>query len=45
MPERKAKKRVIKKITLETREEIQKLTLMNSAFMNLAIEDNIPCVE
>ena len=45
MPERKAKKRVIKKITLETREEIQKLTLMNNAFMNLALEDNIPCVE
>ena len=45
MPERKAKKRVIKKITLETREEIPKLTLMNNAFMNLALEDNIPCVE
>ena len=45
MPEHKAKKRVIKKITLQTREEIQKLSLMNNAFMNLALEDNIPCVE
>ena len=45
MPERKVKKRVIKKITLETREEIQKLTLMNNAFMNLTLEDNFPCVE
>ena len=45
MAERKAKKRVMKKITLQTREEIQKLTLMNNAFMNLALEDNIPCVE
>ena len=45
MPEHKANKRVIKKITLQTREEIQKLTLMNNAFMNLALEDNIPCVE
>ena len=45
MPEHKAKKRVIKKITLQTREEIQKLTLMNNAFMNLALEDNVPCVE
>ena len=45
MPERKAEKRVIKKITLETREEIQKLTLMNNAFMNIALEDNVPCVE
>lgn len=45
MAERKAKKRIIKRITLETREEIQKLTLMNNAFMNLALEDNIPCVE
>ena len=33
MAERKAKKRIIKRITLETREEIQKLTLMNNAFM------------
>ena len=45
MPEHKAKKRVIKKITLQTREEIQKLTLRNNAVMNLALEDNIPCVE
>ena len=45
MAEGKAKKRIIKRITLETREEIQKLTLMNNAFMNLALEDNIPCVE
>ena len=34
-----------KKISLETREQIQKLTLMNNAFMNLALENNIPCVE
>ena len=34
-----------KKISLETREQIQKLMLMNNAFMNLALENNIPCVE
>lgn len=45
MSGRKAKKRVFKKITLKTREEIAKLTLMNNAFMNLVFEDNIPCVE
>lgn len=45
MSGRKAKKRVFKKITLKTREEIAKLTLMNDAFMNLVFEDNIPCVE
>ena len=27
------------------REEIRKLSLMNNYFMNLALEDNIPCVE
>ena len=45
MLERKAKKRRFKKLTLKTREEIAKLTLMNNAFMNLVFEDNIPCVE
>lgn len=30
---------------METREQIQNLTLMNNAFMNLALEGNIPCVE
>jgi len=35
----------VKKISLETREHIQQLSLMNNAFMNLALEDNIPCVE
>ncbi|MBR2209056.1 MAG: PD-(D/E)XK nuclease family transposase [Synergistaceae bacterium] len=38
-------KRVANKITLQTREEIAKMTLMNNDFMNLALEDNIPCVE
>ena len=38
-------RRSAKRITLETREQIQQLTLMNNAFMNLALEDNIPCVE
>ena len=33
------------KISMETREQIQKLSLMNNAFMNLALEDNIACVE
>ena len=33
------------KISLEVREQIQKLSLMNNAFMNIALEDNIPCVE
>ena len=45
MSESKAKKRNVKKITVQTREEIGKLSLMNNAFMNLALEDNIPCVE
>lgn len=39
------KKRKRIKISLETREQISKLSLMNNAFMNLALEDNIPCVE
>lgn len=34
-----------RKISPEVREQIQKLTLMNNAFMNLALENNIPCVE
>ena len=34
-----------KKITLKTRREIQKLSLMDNAFMNIVLEDNIPCVE
>ena len=38
-------RRRTKKISMETREQIQKLSLMNNAFMNLALEDNIPCVE
>ena len=38
-------KRVVNKITLQIREEIAKMTLMNNDFMNLALEDNIPCVE
>ena len=41
---RRAKRRA-KVISMETREQIQKLSLMNNAFMNLALEDNIPCVE
>lgn len=45
MSESKEKKRIAKKITLQTREEIGKLSLMNNAFMNLALENNIPCVE
>lgn len=44
MAERKKKRKRIK-ISLETREQISKLSLMNNAFMNLALEDNIPCVE
>ena len=35
----------VKQISLETREGIQKLTLMNNAFMNLALENNNSCVE
>ena len=45
MPKCKPLKRVVKRITLQTREEIEKLSLMNNDFMNLALEDNIPCVE
>ena len=45
MPKRKPPKRVADKITLQTREEIAKMTLMNNNFMNLALEDNISCVE
>ena len=45
MPKRKPPKRVANRITLQTREEIAKMTLMNNDFMNLALEDNIPCVE
>lgn len=40
MPVRKAKK-----ISLRTRREIKKLSLMDNAFMNLVLEDNIPCTE
>lgn len=32
-------------ISLETREQIRRLTLMDNAFMNIALEGNIPCVE
>ena len=34
-----------RKLSLEIRQEIAKLTLMNNAFMNLALENNFPCVE
>ena len=43
--EYKSKKRRKIKIKPETLEQIQQLSLMNNAFMNLALEDNIPCVE
>ena len=33
------------KISLEEWEQIQKLTLMDNDFMNIALEDNIPCVQ
>lgn len=45
MAKKKTKQVKRKKISLETREQIQKLTLMNNAFMNLALENNIACVE
>ena len=45
MLKRKTKKTESKKISLETREQIKSLSLMNNDFMNLALEDNIPCVE
>lgn len=45
MPERKAKKQTVKKISLRVRREIRKLSLMDNAFMNLVLEDNIPCTE
>ncbi len=45
MAKRKATKQVKKKISLETRQEIAKLSLMNNSFMNLALENNFPCVE
>ena len=45
MAVKKTKQVKRKKISLETREQIQKLTLMNNAFMNLALENNISCVE
>ncbi len=38
-------RRKVKKISMETREQIKQLSLMNNAFMNLALEDNISCVE
>lgn len=38
-------RRRTKIISMETREQIKQLSLMNNAFMNLAFEDNIPCVE
>ena len=40
-----AKSKSKRKISIETRREIAKLTLMNNAFMNLVLENNIPCVE
>ena len=43
--EHKSRKRRKIKIKLETLEQIQQLSLMNNAFMNLALEDNVPCVE
>ena len=33
------------KFILEARKHFKELTLMNNAFMNLVLEDNIPCVE
>ena len=45
MAGKKTKQVKRKKISLETREQIQKLTLMNNAFMNLVLENNISCVE
>ena len=45
MAKRQPQKAAKKKISLETRREIAKLTLMNNAFMNLALENNFPCVE
>ena len=33
------------KLSLEEWEQIQKLTLMDNDFMNVALEGNIPCVE
>ena len=38
-------RRRTQRISIETREQIKQLSLMNNAFMNLALEDNIPCVE
>ena len=43
--EHKSRKRRKIEIKPETLEQIQQLSLMNNAFMNLALEDNIPCVE
>ena len=45
MAKRAPKKQAKKKLSLEIRQEIAKLTLMNNAFMNLALENNFPCVE
>ena len=45
MTVRKTGKRKQQKISLEVRKEIAKLSLMDNAFMNLALENNIPCVE
>ena len=45
MPGRKSKKQTVKKVSLRIRREIRKLTLMDNAFMNLVLEDNIPCTE
>ena len=34
-----------RKISPWERQELRKLTLMDDDFMNLVLEDNIPCVE
>ena len=39
------KKRVKKKISAKVLAEFKKLTLMNNNFMNLVLENNLPCVE
>ena len=40
MAKRAPQKQAKKKLSLEIRQEIAKLTLMNNAFMNLALEIN-----
>ena len=40
-----ARRRKRIKISREEWEQFRKLTLMNNDFMNIALEDNIPCVE